>query len=307
MEYRQALTNKLMELMEKDEKICILDADLSKPNGTTPLYKKYPNRCFDVGIAEANMIGIAAGLSAYGFKPIVLSFAPFVTRRVCDQIAVSVSYAKQNVKIIGTDPGVTATLNGGTHMSFEDVAIMRSIPKMVVLDIVDDLQIEQAIEQVLEYNGPVYIRMPRKEAQRVYDEYYRFQLFKADVITTGKDITVVAGGVMVAEAKKAVDRLKQEGIEVELISANTIKPLDEETILRSIKKTNHIVTVENHNIFGGLYSAIAEMTAEKYPIHIDKIGVNDQFGQVGLYKELLSEYHLTEQDIYDTIKKNLNN
>lgn len=306
MEFRQALVNKLMELMEKDDKICILDADLSKPNGTSLLYKKYPDRCFNVGVAEANMIGIAAGLAAYGFKPIALSFAPFATRRVCDQIAVSVSYAKQNVKIIGTDPGVTAALNGGTHMTFEDIAIMRSIPKMVVLDIVDDVQIAQAIEQVLEYDGPVYIRMPRKTAQRVYDDEYKFELFKADVVTTGNDITVVAGGVMVAEAKKAVDRLKEEGIEVELISANTIKPLDCETILKSIKKTNHIVTVENHNVFGGLYSAVAEMVADKYPIHIDKIGINDQFGQVGSYKELLSEYHLTEQDIYDTIKKNLN-
>lgn len=306
MEFRQTLVKKLMELMKKDDKICILDADLSKPNGTSPLYKMYPNRCFDVGIAEANMIGIAAGLAAYGFKPIALSFAPFATRRVFDQIAVSVAYAKQNVKIIGTDPGITATLNGGTHMTFEDIAIMRSIPKMVVLDVVDDLQIEQAIEQILEYNGPVYIRMPRKEAQRVYNNDYKFQLFRADVITVGKDVTVVAGGVMVAETKKAVDRLKEEGIEVELISANTIKPLDEDTILKSIRKTNHIVTVENHNIFGGLYSAVAEMTAEKYPIHIDKVGINDQFGQVGSYKELLNEYHLTEQDIYDTIKKNLN-
>lgn len=306
MEFRQALSQKIMELMRKDEKICILDADLSKPNGTSPIYKKFPERCFDVGIAEANMVGIAAGLSAYGYKPIAFTFAPFATRRVCDQIAVSVAYAKQNVKIVGTDPGITAELNGGTHMSFEDIAVVRSIPTMVIYDAVDDIQVSQAIEQIINYNGPVYIRMPRKTAQRVFDENYKFNLFQADIITKGKDATVVASGIMVSEAKKAVERLKKEGIEVELISANTIKPLDEKTILQSIKKTKHVITCENHNVIGGLYSAISELLADQYPLHVDKIGVNDQFGQVGKYNDLLKEYHMTDEDIYDTIKKNLN-
>lgn len=306
MEFRQALSQKIIELMRKDEKICILDADLSKPNGTSPIYKEFPERCFDVGIAEANMIGVAAGLSAYGYKPIAFTFAPFATRRVCDQIAVSVAYAKQNVKIVGTDPGITAELNGGTHMSFEDIAVVRSIPTMVIYDAVDDIQVSQAIEQIMHYNGPVYIRMPRKTAQRVFDENYQFKLFQADIITKGKDATVVASGIMVSEAKKAVERLKKEGIEVELISANTIKPLDEETILQSIKKTKHVITCENHNVIGGLYSAISELLADQYPLHVDKIGVNDQFGQVGKYNDLLKEYHMTDEDIYDTIKKNLN-
>lgn len=306
MEFRQALSQKIMELMRKDEKICILDADLSKPNGTSPIYKEFPERCFDVGIAEANMVGVAAGLSAYGYKPIAFTFAPFATRRVCDQIAVSVAYARQNVKIVGTDPGITAELNGGTHMSFEDIAVVRSIPTMVIYDAVDDIQVSQAIEQIINYNGPVYIRMPRKTAQRVFDENYKFNLFQADIITKGKDATVVASGIMVSEAKKAVERLKKEGIEVELISANTIKPLDEETILQSIKKTKHVITCENHNVIGGLYSAISELLADQYPLHVDKIGVNDQFGQVGKYNDLLKEYHMTDEDIYDTIKKNLN-
>lgn len=306
MEFRQALAKALAELMREDNKICVLDADLSKPNGTSSLYKEFPDRCFDVGIAEANMVGVAVGLAAYGYKPIVVTFAPFATRRVCDQIAVSVAYAKQNVKIVGTDPGITAELNGGTHMSFEDIATLRSFPTMTIYDAVDDTQVYQAIKQIMNTDGPCYIRMPRKAAQPVYDENYKFALNKADVITKGNDITIVASGIMVAESLKAVLKLKEEGISAELISANTIKPLDEETILNSIKKTNHVVTCENHNVIGGLYSAVSEMLIEKYPLHVDKIAVMDQFGQVGKYSELLSYYHLTSNDIYNVVKKNLN-
>lgn len=306
MEFRQALAKALAELMREDNKICVLDADLSKPNGTSSLYKEFPDRCFDVGIAEANMVGVAVGLAAYGYKPIVVTFAPFATRRVCDQIAVSVAYAKQNVKIVGTDPGITAELNGGTHMSFEDIATLRSIPTMTIYDAVDDTQVYQAIKQIMNTDGPCYIRMPRKAAQPVYDENYKFALNKADVITKGNDITIVASGIMVAESLKAVLKLKEEGISAELISANTIKPLDEETILNSIKKTNHVVTCENHNVIGGLYSAVSEMLIEKYPLHVDKIAVMDQFGQVGKYSELLNYYHLTSNDIYNVVKKNLN-
>ena len=231
------------------------------------LYKEFPDRCFDVGIAEANMVGVAAGLAAYGYKPIVVTFAPFATRRVCDQIAVSVAYAKQNVKIVGTDPGITAELNGGTHMSFEDIATLRSIPTMTIYDAVDDTQVYQAIKQIMNTDGPCYtLECLERAAQPVYDENYKFALNKADVITKGNDITIVASGIMVAESLKAVLKLKEEGISAELISANTIKPLDEETILNSIKKTNHVVTCENHNVIGGLYSAVSEMLIEKYPL-----------------------------------------
>lgn len=305
MEFRQALSSKLLELMKKDEKICILDADLAKPNGTSVLYKEFPERCFDVGIAEANMVGIAAGLSAYGYKPIILTFAPFATRRVLDQIAVSVAYAKQNVKIIGTDPGITAEINGGTHMSFEDIACVRSIPTMIVYDAVDDVQLSQAIEQLVEEASPAYIRMPRKNAKKVYEDDYKFKLFKSDVVTEGSDITIVATGTMVAEAKEALNLLKEKGISAELISANTIKPLDEETILASIKKTKHVVTCENHNVIGGLYSAVCELVCKEYPIKVGKIGVMDRFGQVGKYNELLKEYNLTPQDICDECIKTL--
>lgn len=305
MEFRKTLINALLKIMENDDKVCILDADLSKPNGTQPLYEKFPNRCFNVGIAEANMVGVAAGLSAYGYKPIVFSFAPFATRRVCDQIAVSVAYAKQNVKIIGTDPGICAELNGGTHMSFEDMAVLRSIPNMVIYDAVDDIQLSQAIEQIMAYEGPAYIRMPRKLSISIFDENYRYKLFKADVVKEGKDVTIIATGIMVDEALKAINILEQEGISVELISANTVKPLDKETILESVKKTKHVVTCENHNLIGGLYSAVSELLCKEYPAKIDSVGVNDKFGQVGKYEELLAEYKLTPQDIYNAVKNNL--
>ena len=305
MEFRTILVDTLMKMMEKDDKICILDADLSKPNGTQPLYEKYPNRCFNVGIAEANMVGVAAGLSAYGYKPIVFSFAPFITRRVCDQIAVSVAYAKQNVKFIGSDPGICAELNGGTHMSFEDIAVLRSIPDMIIFDVTDEKQLPQAIKQILEYNGPAYIRIPRKLSAEIFKDDYKYELCKADIVKKGNDVTIVASGIMVKESLKAIEMLEQEGISVELISANTIKPLDKETILESVKKTNHLVTCENHSLIGGLYSAVSELICREYPVKIGSIGVKDKFGQVGKYSDLLEEYELTSKHIYNAVKNNL--
>lgn len=297
MEFRQVLVNQLRELMKKDESICILDADLAKPIGTYNLYKEFSNRCFNVGIAEANMVGVAAGLSACNLKPNVFSFAPFVTRRVLDQIMISVCYAKQNVKIWGTDPGITAEVNGGTHMSFEDIGCLRSIPTLTIFDVVDDVQLEQAIEQIENYDGTMYIRMPRKTRPTVYNKDYKFKLFKADVLNEGKDITIIASGTLVYEGQLAVEELKQHGINAELISANFIKPLDKDTILKSIKKTNKVITCENHNVIGGLHSSICELCCKEYPVRIEAIGVQDQFGQVGKYQELLEAYNMTYKDI----------
>lgn len=303
MEFRQVLANRLKELMKVDKTICILDADLAKPNGTSPLYKDFPERCFDVGIAEANMVGVAAGLSASGMKPNVFSFAPFIARRALDQIMISVCYAKQNVKLWGTDPGITAETNGGTHMSFEDVAVLRSIPTMTIFDVVDDIQLSQAIEQIENFCGPMYIRMPRKSRPSVFDENYKFELFKSDVVEEGTDITIIATGIMVYEAKLAVEELKKQGIKAELLSANFIKPLDEKTILDSILKTKNVLTCENHNIIGGLYSSVCELVCKQFPIKVYGIGVEDTFGQVGKYQELLETYHLTKNDIIAKVKQ----
>lgn len=302
MEFRQALCNTLTELMEKDERICVIDADLAKPNGTFPLYEKFPKRCFNAGISEANMASVAAGLSAYGMIPFIVTFTPFASRRICDQIAVSIAYAKQKVIIIGTDPGITAELNGGTHMSFEDVSVLRAIPTMMIYDAVDANQLSQALPQLINYDGPVYVRIPRKSRPDVYNEGYKFELGKADVIKEGKDVTIISTGTMVYESLVAANELEEEGISAEVISVNTIKPLDEETILASVKKTNKAITCENHNIIGGLYSAVAEMLCKKYPMHLGSIGVNDQFGQVGKYSDLLQAYNMTPKDIKLLVK-----
>lgn len=303
MEFRQKLAATLDELMAKDEKIVILDADLSRPNGTSPLYEKYKNRCINCGIQEQNMIGVAAGLAAYGYKPVVVTFTPFATRRVCDQIAISVAYAKNKITIIGTDPGITAELNGGTHMSMEDVGVIRSIPTMTIYDAVDCNQLGQAIEQIINYDGPVYVRMPRKTRPDVFDENYKFTLFKADLVKEGKDVSLIASGTMVREALDAAELLKQDGINAEVISVNTIKPLDKETILASVKKTNKVVTVENHNVVGGLYAAICELLCAEYPTKVKAIGVKDEFGQVGKYNDLSKYYKMTAQDIVDAVKE----
>lgn len=303
MELRQIFAKTLSTLMKTNNKICILDADLSKPNGTFPLYQEFPNRCFNVGISEQNMAGMAAGLAAYGFIPIIVTFTPFATRRVCDQVAVSIAYAKQKVIIIGTDPGITAEMNGGTHMSVEDIGVMRSIPSMLILDIVDGLQLSQALPQVIDYPGPVYLRMARKASVEVYPSDYRFELGKADIIKEGTDITIIAGGTMVFESLVAHQLLADDGISAELISVNTIKPLDKETLLKSIKKTNKVVVCENHNLIGGLFSAIAEMVALEYPIKLKGVGIKDIFGQVGKYQELLEAYEMTPKDIVKVVKE----
>lgn len=303
MEFRQALRNTLAELMEKDPRICLIDADLAKPNGTFPLYEKFKNRCFNAGISEANMASVAAGLSAYGMIPFIVTFTPFASRRICDQIAVSIAYAKQKVIIVGTDPGITAELNGGTHMSFEDVSVLRAIPTLMIYDATDANQLAQAIPQLLEYDGPVYIRIPRKTRPDVFEEGYKFELGKADIVKEGKDISIISTGTMVYEALLASKELEKEGISAEVISVNTIKPLDEATILASVKKTNKAITCENHNVIGGLYSAVAELLCREYPIHLKGIGVNDQFGQVGKYDDLLKAYNMTKEDIKELVKK----
>ena len=303
MEFRKVLCNELSALMKENEKIVILDADLAKPDGIYPLFLEFPERCFQVGIAESNMAGLCAGLSAYGYIPVMVTFAPFATRRAFDQIAVSIAYAKQRVIIIGTDPGITAELNGGTHMSFEDVAIMRSIPNMVVYDAVDDIQLSQAIKQLININKNVYIRMPRKLRPTVFGKDYKYEYGKADVIKEGNDVTIAATGIMVYEALEAAKILETEGVNAEVISVNTIKPIDAETILTSAKKTKCVVTCENNNIKGGLYSAVSELLCSNYPTICAPIGVNDEFGQVGKYSDLLKAYKLTPQDIAQKVKE----
>lgn len=307
MEFRQAFYKTLKELMLKDERICVLDADLAKPNGTYPLYKEFPDRCYNVGIAEANMISIAAGLSSYGFIPFIFTFAPFATRRACDQIAVSLAYSMQRAIIVGTDPGITAENNGGTHMAFEDISVMRAIPRVMIYDAVDAYQLSQAIPQLLNYDGVVYIRMPRKLYPDVYEEGYKFTLGKSDVLKTGNDLTLFTSGIMASEALKVIPILEEHGIDVELISLNTLKPLDEETIINSVNKTNKAVVYENHSVIGGAFSAVSELLSCKRPTLLKAIGIKDEFGQTGKYKELLEEYKIDAASVAKEIIDFINN
>lgn len=293
-------------MMEQDDRVCLVDADLAKASGTTGIHQKFPDRAMNVGVAEANMASVAAGLSSYGLIPFITTFTPFASRRCFDQVAISIAYAQQNVKIVGTDPGISAELNGGTHMSFEDVALMRAVPTMVVFEPVDEVQIRQAMPQIVAHKGPVYIRLFRKEAPVIFGEDYEFDLFKADRIQEGKDVTILATGIMVKKALDAAEKLAGEGISADVINVHTIKPLDAETILSSVHKTGRVVTAENANVIGGLYSAVCDLLAAEFPARVERVGVEDQFGEVGRLNELAQRFGLTEEAIVAKVKKVLN-
>lgn len=297
MEMRAIFAAELDRLMAQDERIVVIDADLAKANGTLSLRQKYPERALDVGVAEQNMASIAAGLAAYGFIPFITSFCPFATRRICDQIAISIAYAQRSVKIVGSDPGIAAELNGGTHMGGEDLGIMRSIPSMVVFEPADGVQLRKALPHLVAYDGPVYMRLFRKERPQLLPDHYQFSFFKADVLAEGGDVTIAASGIMVEEALKARAVLQRQGIEAEVINVHTLKPLDVQTILDSVRKTGCIVTAENHNIMGGLRSAVAEVIGEHFPVPMRSVGIQDVFGQVGRLEELKEVFGLTAENI----------
>lgn len=302
-ELRDVLKDWLDSEMALNDKILVLDADLAGCSKTGPLYKKYPERAINVGIAESNMTSIAGGLSSYGYIPFIFSFAPFATRRVCDQIMLSIAYAKQNVKIVGMDPGITAQLNGGTHMGNEDISVIRGIPDMLIFEPVDEVQLKKALPQIAEHFGPTYIRLYRKDVEAVFDDSYEFDLFKADTIKEGKDVTIFASGIMVQESVEAVKVLEKEGINAELINIHTIKPIDREAIIKSAKKTGCVVTAENHNLLGGLKSAVSEVLCEECPVPVRSIGVPDVFGEVGNLSYLKGVYNMTANDIVEKVKE----
>ena len=302
MELRKEYVGELSRLMKENDKIFVLDADLAGAGGTSPLYKEFPSRSVDVGIAEANMMCIATGLSASGYIPFVHSFVPFVARRALDQIAVCVSYSEQNVRIIGFDPGVHTTSNGGTHMSFEDIATMRAFCNIAILDIVDGVQLRKALPYIVEHKGPMYIRFVRKQTDVLFDESYEFKFGKADKLASGKDLTIVASGTSLIDAKMACDILRKEGIKADLLGIHTVKPLDDKAILASAKKTGAVLTVENHSIHGGLYGAVCEVLSANHPTLCDAVAVRDKLTQVGSLNDLKRDYGLTVDDIVNRAK-----
>ena len=306
MEMRKVLCDTMTELMSQYDNIVFMDADLAEANGTMPLRKMFPERAFDTGISEQNMASMAAGMSAYGMNPYICTFTAFSTRRICDQIAISMSYAKQNIKIIGTDAGIASELNGGTHMSFEDIGVLRSIPGVTIIDVCDEVELRKVLIETVNYEGVVYIRMPRKQVPKVYEEDNNFELLRGNVLREGKDVTIFTTGIMTSKALEAYELLKKEGISAEVIALHTIKPIDKDLVIKSLKKTKRAVTCENHNVIGGLYSSICEISCSEVPSVIKAIGVNDHFGEVGSMKFLSKKYGMDSEDIVKKCKEVIN-
>ncbi len=293
----------LAELGRTNPDIVVLDADLSCSTQTQLFAKEFPDRFFNVGIAEQDMIAMAGGLASVGKIPFAASFAMFATGRTYDQIRNSACYPEFNVKIIGTHGGVTVGEDGASHQALEDVSLMRGIPNMSVIVPADCRECEQIIKFAAENYGPMYIRIPRTNVCNVFDENYEFDFCKAKVLEDGEDVTVVTNGETLAEVIEAAQTLKQQGYSVQIIHVPVVKPLDGATIIEHVKKTKFVMTVENHSIIGGLGSAVCELLAEYYPVPVHRIGVNDTFGQSGKWEQLLDYYGLTSDKLAISIKR----
>ncbi|MFJ7974865.1 transketolase family protein [Peribacillus sp. NPDC096379] len=300
-EMRQTYADTIRELAKKDDRVIALEADLSSAMSTSRLESELPGQYVNVGIMEANMMGLAAGLSVVGRKPFIHSFGQFVTRRAFDQLFVSLGYAKLNAVIVGSDAGVTAEHNGGTHMTFEDIGLVREIPNAHVYEASDSNQLKYLLKKAYKEGGLHYIRTIRKQSINLYDENESFE--KAKVLRTGKDVTIVASGIMVGESLKAAAKLAQIGIEATVIDMFSIKPLDIETLIEAAKKTGAVVTAENHNVNGGLGSAVAEALSEHYPVPLYRVGVRERFGQVGKTEYLKTVYGLDAQTIVREVER----
>ncbi len=298
-EMRLVMAKCVEEAMRDDPDIVVIDADLARANGNLELHGRRPDRCLNVGVAEANMASVAAGLASYGFKPFIYSFAVFASRRICDQVAISIAYAGQNVKIVGTDPGLAAGFNGGTHMTLEDIGVMRSIPGLVIFEPTDGDQLAKAFPAILAHDGPMYIRLYRKPAPATYfaDDAYDFDLFRADIMRRGRDVSLFAAGMEVKEAMDAAAILARDGIEAEVVNVHTIKPLDEGTVLASVARTGCAVVCENHNVLGGLGSAVAETLAAGGPAPVEFIGMRDVFSEVGVTSYLVKKYGMDSESV----------
>ncbi len=303
VEMRNAYIDKLIALAEKDERICVLDADLMHSNNTYKFKDRFPDRTINVGIQEANMIGIAAGLSLVGKIPFAHTFTCFAARRDLDQLYLSVAYAELNVKLVATDPGIAATYNGGSHMSFEDIGIMRTIPSMIVIEPTDSVMMEALVEQIAYTYGPFYVRLFRKNPLKIYNAGEKFRIGEGIILKDGTDATIIASGIEVPEALKASDLLQKDGISVRVVNIFTIKPIDKNLIIKCAEETGAIVTAENSNIINGLGSAVAEVLVENKPVPMERVGVKDLFGEVGDMDYLKRRYNLTAADIVNSVKK----
>ena len=301
---RESYGNALVELGAEHDNLIVLDADLAAATKTGVFKQAYPDRHIDCGIAECNMMGIAAGLSTTGIVPFASTFAMFAAGRAFEQVRNSIGYPHLNVKIGATHAGISVGEDGATHQCNEDIALMRTIPGMVILNPADDIEAKACVKAAYEYNGPVYLRFGRLAAPVINDRPdYKFELGKGVVLREGKDLTIVATGLCVSSALEAAEKLAADGIDAKVINIHTIKPLDEELIVAAAKETGKVVTVEEHSVIGGLGSAVCDALAEKCPVPVKKIGVQDVFGESGPAVALLAKYKLDGEGVYEQVKE----
>jgi len=301
---REAYGKALVKLSNLNDRVVVLDADLSKSTKTADFKTAAPERFINMGIAEGNMMGVAAGLATCGKIPFASSFAMFAAGRAFEQIRNSICYPKLNVKVCATHAGLTVGEDGATHQSVEDIALMRAIPNMTIINPVDAVETEAAILAIAEYEGPCYVRLGRLAVETVNDENnYKFEIGKGITLSEGNDVTIVATGMMVQLALKAKEELSKEGINAKIINIHTIKPIDCELLVKAAKETGAIVTAEEHSIVGGLGSAVSEVVTEEFPVPVVKVGIKDTFGESGKPDQLLEKYGLTVESIVNSAKR----
>ena len=301
---RQSYGEELAKLGEENENIVVLDADLSTATKTEIFAKKFPDRFINVGIAEQNLMGIAAGLSTFGKIPYASTFAVFAAGRAYEQIRNSIAYPKLNVKICATHAGITVGEDGATHQMIEDIGLMKGLPNMTVLSTSDDYQTRWAVREISKIDGPVYLRLCRMQTPVIYDENTKFEIGKGIQIGEGVDASIIATGVCVSEALKAQQILKENNVDVRVIDIHTIKPIDEELVIKCAKETKRIITVEDHNVIGGLGSSVCDILSQKYPAKVEKMGIPDSFGRSGKAEELLRYYKIDSMAIVNKVLNN---
>lgn len=299
---RDAFGQALVEVGRENPNVVVLDADLATSTRVHYFAQAFPERFFQMGIAEQNMMGVAAGMALSGKVPFVSTFAVFSARRACDQVAISVSHCRANVKILGAYAGIMSGNNGASHQAVEDLAIMRAIPGIVVLDPADDVEMAQVVRAIVAYQGPVYLRVTRDVWPRVSPEGYQFRIGKAVQLREGRDVTLVGTGVMTSQCVAAAESLAREGIEARVLHMPTVKPVDIEAIVRAARETKGLVTAENHTIYGGLGSAVAEVLVEHTPAPMVRVGLEDCYGECGTNEELLRQYRLSAEHIAEAAR-----
>lgn len=299
---RESYGEELANLGEKNENIVVLDADLSQATKTSIFAKKFPNRFFDIGIAEQDMLSTAAGLATCGKIPYVSTFAVFAAGRAYDQIRNSICYPKLNVKICATHSGITVGEDGATHQMLEDLSMMRTLPNMIVMSTSDDTETRWAINEISKINGPVYLRLCRLATAKIYNDDQKFEIGKGIQIGDGTDATVFATGVTVEQAILAKEELEKEEINIRVVDIHTIKPIDKELIIKCAKETKKLITIEDHSIIGGLGSAVSEILTEEYPVKLIRMGIKDTFGKSGKAEELMKYFKITKNDIINVVK-----